>query len=237
MVDKKSYYAIIPATVRYHEKLTPNAKLLYGEITALCNEKGYCWASNKYFADLYKADKSTVSKWISQLRKNDFIKVEIKYKSGTKEIEYRYMRIQEHPMDKITYRVSTKSNRPYGENRVDPMDEITKDNTTLFNNTFNTTSKSVSDKSSKGLSFDAFWKLYDKGVDKQKCKSKWTKIPKRDREIIFKSLPEYVRLTPNKKFRKNPLTYLNGKNWTDDLEILNSDKKSHIDPYAKYKKQ
>ena len=48
----KSYYAIIPANVRYDPDLTPNAKLLYGEITALTNDKGYCWASNNYFANL-----------------------------------------------------------------------------------------------------------------------------------------------------------------------------------------
>lgn len=71
------YYAIIPADVRYSSKLSPNAKLLYGEITALCNREGFCWSSNKYFADLYKVDSGTISRWVSQLIKAEFIRVEI----------------------------------------------------------------------------------------------------------------------------------------------------------------
>ena len=64
MEDFKSYYAIIPANVRYDKDLPANAKLLYGEITALCNEKGICWATNDYFAKLYDVSKTSISKWI-----------------------------------------------------------------------------------------------------------------------------------------------------------------------------
>ena len=73
MENKKSYYAIIPADVRYNKNLTPNAKLLYGELTALSNKEGYCWASNSYFAELYKVSNASVSKWISDLKANNHI--------------------------------------------------------------------------------------------------------------------------------------------------------------------
>ena len=74
-VDKPSFYAIIPANVRYCKELEPNAKLLYGEITALCNKEGYCWASNQYFAELYEVDERTVRRWIESLSTNTFIEV------------------------------------------------------------------------------------------------------------------------------------------------------------------
>ena len=76
MTDKPNYYAIIPAKVRY-SSLKPNAKLLYGEITALSNKLGYCFASNTYFADLYSVSKNTVSRWLSDLKKLGFINIMI----------------------------------------------------------------------------------------------------------------------------------------------------------------
>jgi len=66
--DQSSYYAVIPASVRYATGLCPNAKLLFGEISALANQVGYCWAQNQYFAELYKVSKTTVSDWIGQLQ-------------------------------------------------------------------------------------------------------------------------------------------------------------------------
>ena len=70
------YYAIIPADVRYNKNLSQGSKLLYGEITALCNKEGYCWASNSYFADLYGCVPQTISNWIQELISERFIRTE-----------------------------------------------------------------------------------------------------------------------------------------------------------------
>lgn len=73
----RNYYAIIPATVRYDKDLTANAKLLYGEITALCNEKGYCWATNQYFSTLYNCSDRTIQNLIKQLLDKNYIEIKI----------------------------------------------------------------------------------------------------------------------------------------------------------------
>ena len=90
-MDFKGYYSIIPAHVRYDKDLTPNAKLLYAEITSLCNEKGYCWANNSYFAELYGVTTVSISKWIKSLVEKGYISTEIEYKEGSKEILKRYI--------------------------------------------------------------------------------------------------------------------------------------------------
>ena len=74
---KPNYYAILTSEVRYNENLTPNAKLLYAEITALINMNGECFASNKYFADLYGKSKTTISKWVSELVKEGYVEVKL----------------------------------------------------------------------------------------------------------------------------------------------------------------
>jgi hypothetical protein len=98
--EKPSYYAVIPASVRYDKGLTANAKLLYGEITALCGKEGYCWAGNQYFADLYSTTPRTARRWIEELETGGFIKVGYRYVAGTKEIETRVIRINEAGGDK-----------------------------------------------------------------------------------------------------------------------------------------
>ena len=75
--EQPNYYAIIPATVRYDTNLKYTEKLLYGEITALSNKNGYCYAQNKYFADLYNVTAVSVSRWISHLQQLGYIKTEV----------------------------------------------------------------------------------------------------------------------------------------------------------------
>ena len=114
-MDKPNYYAIIPADVRY-SNLKPNAKLLYGEITALSNKTGYCFASNTYFAELYNVSKNTVSRWISDLKKLGFITIQIE-RNSNKEITKRIIGIAQ--------KVDT------------PIDEKVKGNITSINTTSN----------------------------------------------------------------------------------------------------
>lgn len=69
-----NFYAIIPATVRYCKDLPPMARLLYGEITALANKEGYCWASNRHFEELYSTNERTIRRWLDALQKKDLSK-------------------------------------------------------------------------------------------------------------------------------------------------------------------
>jgi hypothetical protein len=92
-MKQPNYYSIIPASIRYDKELTPNAKLLYAEITSLLQMNGVCYASNKYFSELYGKNKVTISRWIKELRERGYISVSYTYKEGTNEIANRYMQI------------------------------------------------------------------------------------------------------------------------------------------------
>lgn len=123
---QKSYYAILPANVRYDKNITPNAKLLYAEITALCNDKGYCWAGNAYFAELYGVSKTSISNWISNLQKNGYIDVRLIYKENSKEIQCRHISIANN--------IPIQNNLDtYSKNLVGGIQKNFTDNTKIIN--------------------------------------------------------------------------------------------------------
>ena len=72
-----SYYVVIPASVRFDRNLSRGAILLYGDIVALCNQEGYCWASNKYFANMWDVSKSSIKNYLLELVNQKHIITEI----------------------------------------------------------------------------------------------------------------------------------------------------------------
>ena len=101
MKEKPNYYAIIPAEVRYSKTLTPNAKLLYAEITALCNMNGKCTASTQYFCRLYEVSRGAVQNWLKMLDDNGYIDRTVIYKQGSREIMHRYINLKDKGSVKI----------------------------------------------------------------------------------------------------------------------------------------
>ena len=68
------------------------------------------------------------------------------------------------------------------------------------------------------ITFEWFWNTYGKKVDTAKCKAKFQKLTEEEAKLIKETLPLYVKSTPDVQFRKNPLTYLNGKIWLDEIK-------------------
>ena len=100
-----TYYTILPAEIRLDKRLLPYERLIFSDILALSNTKGYCYATNRYFAKIYSVSVVSVSTWISNLIKYGYISRIYDYKANTKMIERRRLYIKE---DFITYKRKLK---------------------------------------------------------------------------------------------------------------------------------
>lgn len=76
--------------------------------------------------------------------------------------------------------------------------------------------------------FAEFWDLYSKKVDRPKCEKKFSKISDSDINLIFSNLPAYIKSTPEKQYRKDPIRWLTGECWNDDIiQPTNHAKSTH----------
>lgn len=206
-MEKPSYFAILTADVRYDKTLKPLARLLYAEITALCNKEGYCWAGNQYFADLYEVDKNTVSGWIGQLKTRGYITVQLEYKEGTKQILHRYIRINGEGIHKIIDTSIQKDGYP--------INEIIEVNKTI-NNTVNNT---VNNKDY----FSQFWDFYPRKAGKESARKAWEKLQPNEElmTLIANNIQERIDKgewrKDNKSYILHASTFLNQKRWEDEV--------------------
>ena len=175
---------MIPAQVRYSDDLPAGAKILYAEISSLTDARGYCFASNEYFADLYKASIRTVQRHLDALKAGGFIRIE----DGDGGSKQRKIFAGINPMaphDKIVMGPVTELSPPH--------DKIVADN--LNNKKENKKEEQIPQKPPRGRAakkapdhlpdeFDRLWKAYPRGEDKQGAIAEWDKL-KPDEATIF----------------------------------------------------
>lgn len=130
--EQPSYYAVIPANVRYDKTLKANEKLLYGEISALANKLGYCYASNSYFSKLYGVSTVSVSNWINDLKKHGYIN--IAYEKDESNNTKRIITIDD-PLKKSLRGFKENFKGGIKENFKGGIKENFKHNNTRYNNT------------------------------------------------------------------------------------------------------
>ena len=84
MNQQATYFIVIPAPVYFDKTISPAARILYGHISSLTNREGYCFATNKYLAEITEAPQNTVVNWIAELTKAGHIEVQIDKAAGNK---------------------------------------------------------------------------------------------------------------------------------------------------------
>ena len=89
-----NYYVIIPERVLHDNRLTPLARLIYGELAALANINGFAWISNQKIANKYDVSLATIKRSLSLLKDFGYIKTEVFYKENSKEVERRNIYIE-----------------------------------------------------------------------------------------------------------------------------------------------
>jgi|TARA_R110002096_G_scaffold261638_5_gene455246 hypothetical protein len=195
-MEKPNYYAILPAEVRYSKELSPMERLLYAEITCLCNHKGYCWATNNYFGGLFDRHGNTISKCINNLFRLGFIDIKL-IKNDKNVIESRIIKL-------VNEGVSKNINPPK-QKRLDPISENATYNNKIINN-------------NKEELFNQFWEIYGKKIGLKACKTKFMKLNEETCIKCVSSAKSYITNTTDTKYRKNPLTWLNQGCWDDEYE-------------------
>lgn len=66
-------------------------------------------------------------------------------------------------------------------------------------------------------SFEEWWTLYAKKRGRKKAEAKWNRLTPKERQACMDATPSYVASTPDLTYRKDPLTYLNGECWNDEI--------------------
>ena len=75
------------------------------------------------------------------------------------------------------------------------------------------------DNKKKEVLFEEFWKLYQKPIGKKLAKEKFLKLSIENCNKCIDVAPVYVQSTPDRKFRKHAVTWLNQECFDDEYDL------------------
>ena len=86
----------------------------------------------------------------------------------------------------------------------------------------------------KAKGFNMFWAMYDKRVDEKNCRISFMRLTLEEMGKAINGVKSYVDSTPDKKYRKNPRTWINQKGWESEI-VLSEDDKKKVNRYVQPK--
>jgi hypothetical protein len=198
-----NWFAPLPASVLLSKTLTDKQKLLIALIANLMNERGYCFASNKYLGECLDCSESTIKDHLKKLEEVGILGRIIKLKANG-DFDFRSLvinlEIPHMPQPEKTTTLAEKLANPSARKLAHNNIVINRKELIL------------------NISFDTWWDLYDKKVgSKIKLQTKWNKLTDDQRTQAIKHTKEYKIAQPDKQYRKNPDTYLNNESFYDEI--------------------
>jgi len=239
MTTEREFLGVwIPKDIYLHKQLTPTEKLLLAEVTSF-SKNGVCFASNEHFSEFLGISKSQVSRLITKLNRNGFVKVELIYKEGTKEVDKRLITPigvnADTPTHECADPLRTDAHTPT-HSSVDPLriDAYYKEQSK------STLKEQVKDKKINkkenspviDREFEKLWSLYPRKIGKKKAfdaYKKARKIKKIPYEIIENGLYRYIRYLEqqgtDEQYIMHGSTWFFQEKWQDEYILTGIQKK------------
>lgn len=223
-MDKPGYWAVIPATVRYDPDLPPNAKLLYGEITALSGAQGYCYAQNSYFTALFGLTDRSVTRLLSTLSQRGYLRIDVRRDEGTNEVRERRLYAVYGQGEVPPPPDNFVGTPPDKNDRTPPDKNVGENNTSIYyippivpqKGDGKKTRKSKSVPTWKPERFEKFWAYYPRHEDRVAAVRAWDKLKPDDATLAAMGQAlERQKATPGWP-APYACRYLSHRRWEDE---------------------
>jgi len=214
---KPTFWAVLPAAVRYDSDLPPNAKLLYAEISSLTDQRGYCYASNEYFMKLFSLSERTIQGLLKALRCGGYIRIaDGDGGSGRRKIYAGLNPLSTNPAENCGV-----TPQKFAPNPAKICTHNKKENKKEKQDPPKTPQGAGADIWDKPA-WDRFWAIYPRKVDKAKAIRAWNKL-KADRKLMQIMSAALKAQRASEEWRRDngraipyPSTWLNNRRWEDE---------------------